>query len=354
MHHPDFCIAGAGIIGLSLALELHHRGATVLVLDKGTPLAEASTAAAGMLAADDPENPPQLRALADLSLSLYPSYLARIEALSGLPVPFQTSVTLQASSSYQAADVDLPPQLVVGDHHFRRLPEHSLDPRQLAASLLAAVGGTSIQLLSNTPVRQTRTTESSVQIETETTTFTAGNFIDCTGAWASTVSPVDVVPRKGQMLSLTLPADLALDEVVRTPEIYIVPRTLGPNAGRAIIGATVENRGFDKTIDPAQIAMLRTKASLLLPQLAEADLLETWAGFRPATPDGLPLLGPVAPGSRHFLATGHYRNGILLAPATARVLTQLLFREASDVDLAAFAPTRFTASGSSKPLVGPL
>ncbi len=345
MHHPDFCIAGAGIIGLSLALELHHRGATVLVLDKGTPLAEASTAAAGMLAANDPENPPDLRALADLSLSLYPSYLSRMEALSGLPVPFQTSVTLQASSSYQAADADLPPQLAAGDHHFRRLEEHSLDPRQLAASLLAAVRATSIQLLPNTAVRQIRATELSVQIETQTTTFSAADFIDCTGAWASTLSPFDVVPRKGQMLSVTLPPDLALDLVVRTPEIYILPRTLGPNAGRAIIGATVEDRGYDKTIDPAQIALLRTRASLLLPQLAEADLLESWAGLRPATLDGLPLLGPVAPDARHFMATGHYRNGILLAPATARVLAQLLSREVSDVDRSPFSPIRFAASG---------
>jgi glycine oxidase len=346
MHHPDFCIAGAGIIGLSVALELHHRGATVLVLDKGTPLAEASTAAAGMLAAEDPENPPQLRALADLSLSLYPNYLARLEALSGLPVPFQTSLTLQASPSYEAADADLPPQLAAGNRAFRRLQEHSLDPRQLAASLRAAVGATSIELRPNTALRQVRATEHSVEMETPTTTFTAVNFIDCTGSWAATLSPFKVVPRKGQMLSVALPAGRVLDYVVRTPEIYIVPRTLGPDAGRAIIGATVEDRGFDKTIDPALIALLRTQASLLLPQLAEADLLESWAGLRPATPDGLPLLGPVAPGSRHFLATGHFRNGILLAPATARVLAQLLFGETNNIDLSPFDPTRFPASGS--------
>src|SRR5579864_4524502 len=97
MGQPDYCIAGAGIIGLSLALELHRRGATVTVLERGIPLAQASTAAAGMLAAVDPENPSQLRFFADLSLSLYPAYLARIESLSGLPVPFQTAITLQSS-----------------------------------------------------------------------------------------------------------------------------------------------------------------------------------------------------------------------------------------------------------------
>jgi glycine oxidase len=351
MHHPDLCIAGAGIIGLSLALELHHRGAKVLVLERGTPLAEASTAAAGMLAAEDPENPPQLRSLSDFSRSLYPSYLARLEALSGLPIPFQTSVTLQASSSYLTADPDLPPLLSAGEHRFRKLQEHSIDPRQLAASMLAAVHATSIELRPHNPIHQVRATAHSVQIETQTTTFSAPNFIDCTGAWASALSPFNVVPRKGQMLSVALPADLplgssldsSLDMVVRTPDIYIVPRTLGPNAGRAIIGATVENRGFDKAVDPPQIALLRVQASLLLPQLAETPILESWAGLRPATPDGLPLLGPVAPNSRHYLATGHYRNGILLAPATAYVLAQLLSGEASTVDIAPFSPARLTA-----------
>src|SRR5580698_2915277 len=96
MHHPDICIAGAGIIGLSLALELHRLGLRVTVLDRSTPLAEASTAAAGMLAASDPHNPPQLLPLANLSLSLYPAFLDRLHDLSGIRVPFQTHTTLQA------------------------------------------------------------------------------------------------------------------------------------------------------------------------------------------------------------------------------------------------------------------
>ncbi len=94
--HPDICIAGAGIIGLSLALELHHRGHRVTVFDQGAPLAEASAAAAGMLAAQDPDNPPQLLPLADLSLSLYPNFLDRLYNLSHIRVPFQTHTTLQA------------------------------------------------------------------------------------------------------------------------------------------------------------------------------------------------------------------------------------------------------------------
>jgi glycine oxidase len=345
MRHPDFCIAGAGIIGLSLALELHHRGATVLVLDQAAPLSEASTAAAGMLAAEDPENPPQLRGLSDLSLSLYPGYLTRIESLSGLPVPFQTSITLQASPSYRTSDENLLPQLATGNHHFRRLQEHSVDPRQLAGSLLAAVNATTIEVRPHTAVLQVSAAQDALRIETAAATLNVSHFIDCTGAWVVTAPSDQVVPKKGQMLSVALPCGLPLDVVVRTPEIYIVPRTLGPHGGRAIIGATVEDRGFDKSIDPAQIAHLQTLASELLPGLGHAPILESWAGLRPATSDHLPLLGPIAPGSRHLLATGHYRNGILLAPATAHVIAQLLMLETPEIDLGPFAPARFASKG---------
>jgi glycine oxidase len=142
------------------------------------------------------------------------------------------------------------------------------------------------------------------------------------------------------MLAVSLPPSLPLRLVVRTPDIYIVPRTSGPNAGRAIIGATVEDAGFDKTVHPSDIAHLRSLAAALLPPLAEAPQLEAWAGLRPATPDGLPLLGALPTSHNHFLATGHYRDGILLAPATAHVMAQLLTGEAPSIDLAPFSPNR--------------
>ncbi len=132
--------------------------------------------------------------------------------------------------------------------------------------------------------------------------------------------------------------------VVRTPDIYIVPRTSGPNAGRAIIGATIEDAGFDKTLHPSDIAHLRSLAAALLPPLADAPQFEAWAGLRPATPDGLPILGALTP--NHFIATGHYRDGILLAPATAHVIAQLLLKEQTSIDLTPFSPTR-TASKHS-------
>jgi glycine oxidase len=348
MGQPDFCIAGAGIIGLSLALELHRRGATVTVLEQDTPLAQASTAAAGMLAAEDSENPPQLKPLADFSISLYPAWLARIELLSAIRVPFQTAVTLQSFDSRAAlpvtAAMDLLPQLVPGSHRFVRLDEHSLDPRQLAQSLLAAVRATGIDLRTHTPVLSVRSLTDSVEIATPSSHLSALRFIDCTGAWAgvsASLPPSTVVPRKGQMLSVALPPSLPLDLVVRTPAIYIVPRTQGPNAGRAIIGATIEDKGFDKTVHSADIASLHAQAAALLPPLATATVLESWAGLRPATPDGLPLLGALPGRPHHLVATGHYRNGILLAPATAQVLADLVTGVAPSIDVTAFSPARF-------------
>jgi len=349
MQHPDICIAGAGIIGLSLALELHHRGLRVTVLERGNPLAEASTAAAGMLAANDPDNPPQLRPLADLSLSLYPAFLDRLHTLSGIRVPFHTHTTLQALPPHIAAAniltaddlAHLLPALHPGDHRFVLLDEPSLDPRELAAALLAAVRATTIDLRPHSPVLSLQSHSNSIEVHTATGTVHAPRFVDCTGAWAATTSSLGVAPKKGQMFAVSLPPSLPLQLVVRTPEIYIVPRTASFSEHRAIIGATIEDAGFDKTVHPADIAHLRSLATELLPPLADAAQLEAWAGLRPSTPDGLPLLGTLPTQPNHHIATGHYRNGILLAPATAHLMAQAIAGEQTSLDLSLFSPSRF-------------
>jgi glycine oxidase len=351
MHQPDICIAGAGIIGLSLAIELHHRGARVTVLDRSAPLTEASTAAAGMLAADDPHNPALLQPLANLSLSLYPAYLDRLHTLSGIHVPFQTNKTLQSLVHTTTSHPELSPEdltkllpaLTPGHRHFTLLDENSIDPRQLAPALLAAVRNNTIDLRPNTAVLHIRSDKNFVQLQTTAGVLHTSHFIDCTGAWSSATSnltDLKVAPRKGQMLSVALPSTLPLNLVVRTPDIYIVPRTTGPASGQAIIGATIEDAGFDKTVHPSDIDRLRSAAAELLPPLATAPQLEAWAGLRPATSDGLPLLGTLRSSPRHLLATGHFRDGILLAPATAHLIAQLLTNESPTIDLAPFSPTR--------------
>ena len=335
----DFVIAGAGIIGLSLALELDRRGASVTVLDAGNALQQTSFAAAGMLAADDPKNPPALLPLSRLSASLYPEFLDRIAALSDSLVPFQTNVTLEALEAEGALldPTEIVAGLVPGPHHFHLLDERSVDPRQLAQALREAVRHTSIVLREQTSLERIAAGPTSVSLQTSGQPLEAGYVVDCMGAW----SPAPVSPRKGQMFALRMPESLNLACVVRTRDVYIVPRTDGPNAGRAIIGATLEDVGFDLSVHPVDILTLNTLAIRLLPALAEAQFLESWSGLRPATADRLPILG-AAPGQpRCMLANGHFRNGILLAPGTAQVMAQLLCGETPAVDLTPFAPARF-------------
>lgn len=339
---PDVCIIGAGIIGLSLGLELHHLGAHVTILERDIALSHASTAAAGMLAAYDPENPPQLQPLSELSVALYPEFLRQLQDFSGIDVPFQTSRTLQAHPSYtHALAPTLLPQLTPGRHRFNVLEEHSVDPRQLAAALLASIRNTVIDLREHTELHTISEASYGIHLDTSTGPLDTSYLIYTQGAWSS----APVTPRKGQMLSIALPDTFPLQDVIRTPEIYIVPRTQGPRAGQAVIGATVEEAGFDITTTLSDLAHLRSLAAELLPQFAHETLYPTvdqWAGLRPATPDALPLLGRLNPASNQFIATGHYRNGILLAPATAHVMAQLLLGYPLPIDLMSFSPDRFS------------
>jgi len=349
MHDFDICIAGGGVIGLSLALELHRRGFSVTVLEQGQPLSEASTAAAGMLAAGDPDNPAALRKLSDLSLSVYPAFLDRLHELSGIRVPFHTNATLQAHLDPPSNELstealaEVLPELTADNRHFTLIDEHSLDPRHLAEAVLAAVRATAIDLRTGIRVLSAQSAGDSVEVHTATGIVRAARFINCTGAWAScsSLAPnLAIAPRKGQMLAIALPPSLPLRLVLRTHGMYIVPRTTGPNAGRAIIGATIEDAGFDKTVHPRDIAHLRSLANSLLPALAEARQLDAWAGLRPSSPDGLPFLGAMPEIRNQFIAAGHYRNGILLTPATAHVMGQILSGERPSIDLADYSPSR--------------
>ena len=339
MGTSEYLIAGGGIIGLSLALELDRRGAVVTVIDAGNAMRQTSSAAAGMLAVDDPLNPPALRPLASLSASLYPDFLDRVEALSGERVSFQTTVTLESGEENGSLkdQRQVVPGLRQRESHFHLLDERSVEPRQLADALRAAVMATRIDLREQTGLQRVRTTDSCVRGETSGDNFEVAKLIDCMGTW----SPAPVKPRKGQMLAVTIPSGMELSCVVRTPDVYIVPRTEGPNAGRAIIGATIEDAGFDLKVKPQEILRLHAKAVELLPELEGAEFVESWSGLRPATTDGLPILGAAPRQPRYLLATGHFRNGILLAPATAVVMAQALAGETPIIDLSAFAAGRF-------------
>lgn len=334
----DIAISGAGIIGLTLALELNVRGARIALLDTGQATRGASTAAAGMLAADDPHNPASLHALSSYSVGLYGRFLAQLTELGGMPVPFQTDRTMQ----------------YIEDGSTLGLAEHSVDPRQLAGAALAAVRKTKITLLENCGGIQLAEKDQSVRVDAEAGFgLNADRVIHASGAWfsrsnfaASFASGRALVsPRKGQMLRLRIPKDLPLGVVHRSADVYIVPRTQGPQAGTAVVGATDEDSGFNLSVHQPDLDHLRDLAARLVPELADPEVapqVESWAGLRPATPDLLPLLGPLPGSARQWVATGHYRNGILLAPATAVAVSDMLEGRRPAVDLEPFSPLRFS------------
>ena len=138
------------------------------------------------------------------------------------------------------------------------------------------------------------------------------------------------------MLCLLSPTRELLKHVIRSPDVYLIPRS----DGRIIVGTTVEEVGFDKRTDITTIQRLHRAAIALVPELRNARILEDWAGLRPGTPDSLPILGATTtPG--YYVATGHFRDGILLAPVTAHVMAQIIEGKIPDHDLVAFSPARF-------------
>ena len=341
MSSPDVIIAGAGIIGVSLALELRERGMNVLVLDRAQPGQEASSAAAGMLAAGGFETPPALRPLALESARLFPQYVRKVEELSGIKTDFRRHGTIFFG------DYDAPPgsQPLSADGLRRREPslqslglrafftqEDSVDPRLLMQAALLAAEKSGIEIRGNTEVQSMRAAGSGVEVVTNSGIFTAAQAVNCLGAW----SGVPVRPRKGQMLYLEPQRKDLLQHVVHAPEVYIVPRS----SGKILLGATVEDVGFDKTVARSSIEELRSAAIRYLPELASAPTIETWAGLRPGTPDDLPILGPTGtPGL--FIASGHFRNGILLAPVTAGIMADVVTGRVPSLDISAFAASRF-------------
>ena len=338
-------IAGAGIIGVSIALELRERGAQVLVLDRGEPGKESSSAAAGMLAPAAPETPPALRPLAFLSARLFPAYVERLEGLARMKVDFrrQGTIALPEASSVpgeyrRLGEKELhgmEPALQTCGRHAYFVQEDSVDPALLMGAALLAAEKTGIEFRGHRGVQEIRMQAAGVEVVTASGRLSARTVVDCRGAW----SAPPVKPRKGQLLYLQPQRGAVLQHVVSAPEAYLVPRS----TGKILVGATVEDVGFDKRVDTKVIDTLHRAAAALVPELASAPVTESWAGLRPGTPDDLPIIGPAeARGS--FIATGHFRNGILLAPATAQIIADLITAKASGLDISAFSPARFAAA----------
>jgi glycine oxidase len=348
----DVIIIGGGIIGLSLSIALRKRGASVLVVERGQPGHEASYAAAGMLADFPLEMPSVLQSLAAASARMYPEFVHELQDESGMNVDLRDQGTIFFATPEHlrehpslATDCPLPSPLdelepALGQVNLPAvyLKERSVDPRALTAAALKAARHRGVDISSGTTVTQVLLANGrATGVGTGNTEYCAPVIVNCAGAWAGQLPPqqFSTRPVKGQMLSLAASRDL-LRHVIRAPEIYLVPRS----DGRILVGATVEEAGYDKRTDPDTIQRMHQAAIRLVPALAQARMLEAWAGLRPGSPDNLPILG-VTRTLGYFVATGHFRDGILLTPVTAHVMAQIITGEEREYDVSAFSPARF-------------
>lgn len=349
MDRLDVAIAGGGIIGLATALDLAAEGRKVTVFDRTEAMSEASRAAAGMLAGDDPENPPELHQLAQFSLSVYPGFLARIEELTGTRIPIRTTVTIQGvehlppgATALTAAELEeIAPGIIPSGWHFYRMEERSFDAWDLAEALPGAARAAGIGLRERTPVLRVERRNGGLSVETTRGAFEASAFLNATGAWSPSLhSSLPVGPRKGHMLTAQLPGRRQTECVLRTPRVYVVPR----GNGRYTIGPTLEDAGFDKEVYPDRIQALFQKAQELWPALRDGQIAESWVGLRPGSEDGLPIIDTA--GEHCWIGTGHFKNGIMLGPGTGRVLSRWMLGDEPPVDLSPFRAARFAPVSS--------
>jgi glycine oxidase len=347
----DVIVVGGGIIGLSLAIALRKRGAKVLVVERGEPGREASHAAAGMLADCTVETPAALQPLATASARMYPEFVHELQNESGIDVDLRDQGTIvfpppehvhnrpgfQVEGLLPAPLAQLEPALADPKRPAFYLKERSVDPRALVAAALKAAKHREVDISSGTAVTSLLISNSRLAgVTTDKTSYHAPVVVNCAGAWAGQISEhhVPTRPVKGQMLCVV--GERVLTHVLRAPEVYLVPRS----DGRILIGATVEEAGYDKRTDANTIQRMHRAAVALVPALERARVLEAWAGLRPGTPDDLPILGTTStPG--YFVAAGHFRDGILLAPITAHVMAQVVTGTKPDLDLTPFSPARF-------------
>ena len=350
----DVIIIGAGAIGLSLGWRLRKSGASVLVADKGEPAREATHAAAGMIAHCDAHNCPDLTALIVASATMYAEFVAALIEESGESPDLRQQGTIAfledksppCPNTRLLDDADLS-QLephVARRGQARLLPEGSVDPRALGGALVKAAKHAGVDFVSGSAVQRVVVTSGRASgVQTAHSHYPAASVVNCAGAWAAQIHPLGIPTRpvKGQIVCM-VPQPGAhhsgplIQHVVRTPEVYLIPRS----DGRILLGATVEEAGFDKRIDADAVRRLHQAGTNAAPIIGEMRIHDAWAGLRPGSPDDLPILGETSlPG--YYAATGHYRDGIMLAPITAHLMTQLLTGCTTDLDLARFSPLRF-------------
>jgi len=372
----DVLIIGGGIIGLAIAIELKLRGASVIVVSRSFSAA-ATHAAAGMLAPNAEKIPEgAMYDLCQRSLFLYHHWTHKIEEFTGLNTGFSPCGVLapvyeeeavrgcggdgESNSSFPPAPQPPIPHSSSPAYWLDREAIHQhqpgmsvevaggwwypedaqVDNRTLAQALLIAAKSLGVEIKEGITVEGIGQQQRQViGVQTNAGVIRAEHYVLAAGAWSNKLLPLPLRAIKGQMLSVRLPEsepELPLAQVLYGQDIYIVPR----RDRQIIIGATSEDVGFTPHNTPKGIQTLLQRAIRLYPQLQDYPIQELWWGFRPTTPDELPILGTSHCKNLTF-ATGHYRNGILLAPITATLIADLIWEQKSDPLLTQFNYSRF-------------
>ena len=362
----DVAIAGAGLIGSSIAFELAQAGLKVGVFDRGEPGREASWASAGILS-PAPESPAMISMvpLAKASMDLYPALVANVEEISGEKVGFRPKGTIDVfftngaisdlstlialhhgmglkaeplrSEDAREFEPSLSPELEAAA---LRPEEASIDNRAFTHALLSAAKKSGVEIFAGSRVTGiVKEGKRCTGLKLENETVSAKWTVIAAGSFSAEIEGVKefapVRPAKGQMVSLRADG-LKIERVIWGEKIYIVPR----NDGRILAGATVEYVGFDKQVTAGGVEKILSAAIEVIPEFADARIEETWAGLRPDSPDHLPILGPTDIDGL-MIATGHFRSGVLLTPITARLVRQWITERSVEFDWDRLSPMRF-------------
>ena len=365
----DVAIAGGGLIGGAIALDLARAGLRVGLFDKQKPGLEASWASAGILS-PAPENPAMigLVPLGKASMKIYPEFVEAVEGVSGQQTGYRPKGTVEVLTSRHARE-EL--STIIALHHglglkaeplsaadarelepnlredleaaVLRPEEASVDNRLLTLAILKAAQRSGVEIFADMRVDAVWQDGGDCKgVVAAGERVAAGHTVIAAGCFSSQIEGAakyaPVKPAKGQMISLTCP-ETRIERVLWGDHIYLVPR----DTGRVLAGATVEYLGFDKTLTAGGQRKLLSAAIDLVPAFENAQIEETWAGLRPDSPDHLPILGPTDL-SGLVMATGHFRSGVLLTPITAKLITEWITLGRVSEDWDRFSPMRFTAA----------